>query len=113
MKGRIEAVPGQWYQDRATGDTFQVVSVDEQDRALEIQYTDGALDEMSMDEWAASALSACDQPEDWVGPYDDLESDDIGMPEATSEPHAAEIPIERALLEIEEQRVSPANDSDD
>jgi hypothetical protein len=113
MKNRIEAIPGQWYRDRESGDTFQVVGVDAQDRLLEIQYTDGALDEMSTDEWAAARLETCEQPEDWVGPYDDLESDEIGMPEATTERHAAEVPIERALLEIEEQRTVYTDDTED
>ncbi len=113
MKNRVEAVPGQWYRDRASGDTLQVVSIDEDDRSLEVQYKDGDVDQMSLDEWAVSGLSACDQPEDWVGPYDDLESDDIGMPEATADRHAAEVPMERALLEIEEQRTTSINDGND
>ena len=113
MKSRIEAVPGQWYRDRSSGDVFQIVSLDNEDRSLNIQYTDGAVDEMSLDEWAASDLAECEQPEDWVGPYDDLESDDIGMPEATAERHAAEVPIERALLEIEEQRATLTDEPED
>ena len=112
MQSRIEAVPGQWYLARASGDIFQVVSLDAEDGSLEQQYTDGALDEMSLDEWAASGLSACDQPGDWVGSFDDLESDDIGMPEATGERHGAEIPMERALLELEEQRVASVDETD-
>jgi hypothetical protein len=45
-----------------------------------------------------------------VGPFDDLESDDVGMPESTAEAHSAELPMERALLEIEEQRAPDVND---
>jgi hypothetical protein len=48
-------------------------------------------------------LEGCEQPEDWVGPYDNLESDDIGMPETRVEAHAADLPMERALLDIEEK----------
>ena len=103
MNDRITPVPEQWYLDRRTGDMFQVISVDDDDGSIDIQHTDGSLDEESMDEWASMALESCEQPEDWVGPYDDLESDDIGMPETRVEAHAADLPMERALLEIEEK----------
>jgi hypothetical protein len=104
MNVRITPEPEQWYLDRRTGDMFQVVSVNEDDGSIDIQYADGAVEEKALDEWTAMALESCDQPEDWVGPYDDLESDDIGMPETSVEAHGADLPMERALLEIEEQR---------
>jgi len=104
MNVQITPEPEQWYLDRRTGDMFQVVSVDDEDDSIDIQYADGAVEEKSLDEWATIALVGCDQPEDWVGPYDDLESDDIGMPETSVEAHGADLPMERALLEIEEQR---------
>ena len=50
------------------------------------------------------ALARCEQPEDWKGPFDDLEPVDIGLPEATSESNGNEAPMERALLDIEEKR---------
>jgi hypothetical protein len=98
------AIPGQWYLDRQTDDVFQVVSVDEDDRSIDIQYADGSVDEKSLDEWEVMDLVSREQPEDWIGPFDDLETDEIGMPEATAERHGAEVPMERALLEIEEER---------
>lgn len=104
MNPRITPEPEQWYLDRRTGDMFQVVSVSEDDGSIDIQYTDGTVEEKSMDEWATIELEGCEQPEDWVGPYDDLESDDIGMPEAGVEARRADLPMERALLEIEEKR---------
>ena len=104
MNVRITPEPEQWYLDRRTGDMFQVVSVNDEDDSIDIQYADGAVEEKSLDGWATIALEGCDQPEDWVGPYDDLESDDIGMPETSVEAHGADLPMQRALLEIEEQR---------
>jgi hypothetical protein len=47
-----------------------------------------------------------------VGPFDDLESDDIGMPEASAEPHGAETPMQRALLEMEAQPAAPVMGTD-
>ncbi len=104
MNLRITPEPEQWYLDRRTGDMFQVISVNDDDGSIDIQYTDGTVEEKSPDEWASIELESCDQPEDWVGPFDDLESDDIGMPETRVEAHGADLPMERALLEIEEQR---------
>lgn len=112
MDNSIVAAPGEWYLDRASGSTFQVVTVDESDRSIGIQYADGSLEEMSSDDWKTNDLERCEQPEDWVGPYDDLESDDIGMPEASGEAHPADIPMERALREIEEQGPDPMDDTD-
>ncbi len=57
-------------------------------------------------------MEICAQPEDWVGPFDDLESDDIGMPEASAEPHGAETPMQRALLEMEAQPAAPVMGTD-
>ncbi len=110
MNIRTNAIPGQWYLDRQSGDVFQVVGVDPEALSIEIQYADGSVEETSPDEWATLELDGCEQPEDWVGPFDDLEPDDVGMPENTAEAHSAELPMERALLEIEERRSPDLND---
>jgi hypothetical protein len=98
------AVPGQWHVDRSSGDMLQVVGVDDDGASIDIQYVDGTLEETSRDEWLTLDLEACDQPEDWVGPFDDLEPDDVGLPEGVVEIHGAEQPIERALLDLEARR---------
>ncbi len=113
MKDRIAATPGQWYLDRASGDMFQVVSVDPDDGSIDVQHTDGSLEETSVDDWVTRSLEGCEQPEDWVGSFDDLETDDIGLPETPAEPHAAEIPMERALLEMEERRTAALDDMEE
>ncbi len=112
MNNHNAAVPGQWYRDRESGATFQIVSVDEDDGSIGLQHTDGSLEETSVEDWSTRSLVGCEQPEDWVGAFDDLEADDIGLPEANVESHGKEIPMERALLEIEEQRNATMNDID-
>jgi hypothetical protein len=102
MNNRIAALPGQWYLDRDSGSTFQIVSVDPDEGSVEIQNADGSLEEAGFDDWAVRNLERCEQPEDWVGPYDDLDPDDLGLPECPARAHEAETPMERALLEIEE-----------
>ena len=113
MSRYTHPIPGQWYLDRQNEDSFQVVSVDEDDRSIDIQYTDGSVDEISRDEWAMLELDDCEQPEDWVGPFDDLETDDVGIPENSAEAHGTELPMERVLLEIEEKRAPDANDAEE
>ena len=103
MNNRIAAVPGQWYLDRESGDTFQIVSVDADDGSIGVQNTDGSLEETSVDDWVARRLERCEQPEDWVGSFDDLEADEVGLAESHADPHGAELPMERALLEIEQR----------
>jgi hypothetical protein len=109
MSNRIAAVPGQWYLDRGPRDMFQIVSVDEDDGSIDVQHADGSLEEMSVGDWVTRRLEGCERPEDSVGAFDDLEADDIGLPD----PHGAEIPMERALLEIEERRTVAMNEIDD
>jgi hypothetical protein len=101
MNAYIAAIPGHWYRDASSGEVFQVVGLDEDDRTINIQHVDGSLDETAFDDWMTRHVENCDQPEDWVGPYDDLQSDEIGLPEATES--RSETPINRALLDLEER----------
>ena len=107
MISRIVAIPGQWYLDRESGNVFQVVSVDADDRLIETQDADGSLEETSTDDWTAKNLATCEQPDDWVGPFDDLGPEDIGLPEVNVEAHGSGIAVDRALLDIEERRSAP------
>jgi hypothetical protein len=87
MNSRIAAVPGQWHLDRESGVMFQIVSVDEDDGSIDVQHTDGSLEETYVDDWVTRSLERCEQPEDWVGSFDDLQADDIGLPEPTVRRH--------------------------
>jgi hypothetical protein len=106
MNAPIRAEPGEWYLDRQSGNTFQVVGIDEDAGSIEVQFADGAVGEFLVDDWESMSLARSGQPEDWAGPYDDLEADDIGLPEAPGETHGAEVPMERALLDLEEKRTN-------
>jgi len=100
----IRAEPGEWYLDCQSGNVFQVVGVDEDDGSIDVQFADGAVEEFLAEDWEAMSLARSGQPEDWAGPYDDLQVDDIGLPESAGESHGAEMPMERALLDLEEKR---------
>jgi hypothetical protein len=66
-----------------------------------------------MEDWAARSLENCEQPEDWMGPFDDLGPEDIGLPEVSVETRGSGIAMDRALLDIEERGSPPANSSEE
>ena len=62
-------VIGQWYR-RPGGDSFEVVAVDPDDRTIEIQYFDGTIEELELEEWLEDQIEASQPPEDWTGSVD-------------------------------------------
>jgi hypothetical protein len=77
---------GQWYSRADKGEVFQVVGRDDKARTIEIQLFDGDLDEIDADAWTALPLELCAQPEDWTGPVDDVEVDDLGYSDTEMKP---------------------------
>jgi len=75
MSTEIEPVIGNWYRAE-DGSSFEVVAVD--DDSVEIQYFDGGVEELDMASWHEMTLEQIEPPEDWSGPFDDLEKDDLG-----------------------------------
>lgn len=66
-------VPGKWYENREEEETFRVLSVDEDDELVEIEYVDGEVEELDLDTWHELDLEPTEQPEGWS---DETESDD-------------------------------------
>ena len=85
MNNEIEPNVGSWYQNLINGQVFQVVSLDEEAALVELQHSDGDIEEISLDEWHTMDLEATDAPDDWNGPIDDLEPDDLGFSDTRSE----------------------------
>src|SRR4029077_6503691 len=64
---------GDWY--RASGGAlFEGVALDDDDGTVEIQYFDGTVEEMDIEDWETQwedgALEAAEAPEDWSGSVD-------------------------------------------
>ncbi|HTD11492.1 MAG TPA: DUF6763 family protein [Steroidobacteraceae bacterium] len=64
---------GDWY--RLTGgELFEVVAFDADDGTIEIQYFDGTIEEMDVEDWDTQwdegALESAEAPEDWSGSVD-------------------------------------------
>ena len=72
---------GQWYTRWDKGEIFQVVGYDANSRTIETQTFDGDLDEVDLETWSALPLAFAEPPEDWTGPVDDVERDDLGYSE--------------------------------
>jgi len=72
---------GQWYTRWDKGEIFQVVGYDERSRSIEVQTFDGDLDEIDLETWAGLPLAIAEPPEDWTGPVDDVQRDDLGYTE--------------------------------
>jgi hypothetical protein len=56
------------------GQLFEVVAVDDDDGTIELQYFDGTVEEMDVEDWEAQwdegGLEAAEAPEDWTGSVD-------------------------------------------
>ena len=64
---------GDWYRLNG-GALFEVVALDDDDGTIEIQYFDGTVEEMDVEDWEAQwedgALESAEAPEDWSGSVD-------------------------------------------
>jgi hypothetical protein len=76
MKREMISV-GQWYLRQDTHEMFQVVDCDDRSGTVRIQMFDGSLDEIEEDAWRALSPEPVEPPEDWTGPLDNLETDDL------------------------------------
>lgn len=89
---------GQWYLDAESGDEFAVVDLDKDEGSVEIQYFDGTLSELSLEDWSGSAFSRAEAPEDWTGPVGAREEGDTGY-----DPESFELPPRHTPLPGYEQ----------
>ena len=72
---------GEWYR-QSGGSLFEVVAKDEDDGTIEIQYFDGTVEEIDVEDWEAQwdegGIEAAEPPEDWSGSVDVEPEDDKG-----------------------------------
>ncbi len=74
----VDPIIGNWYRNQETGSDFEVVALDEDAQTIEIQHFDGEVEEMDLDAWYEQPIESIEAPEDWSGPFDEMESDDLG-----------------------------------
>ena len=81
MEFKVKPVVGEWYQS-SEGLDFEVVAIDQDEGTVEIQYFDGAIEELDFSSWVQMSLQAVQPPEDWSGSVDMMREDfiaDTGM----------------------------------
>lgn len=61
---------GDWYRSFGGGPPFEVVAVDLDQECLEIQYFDGAVEEIEFDQWLEMELQPVAAPDDISGALD-------------------------------------------
>jgi hypothetical protein len=66
-----EPVVGQWYQNVEEEETFRVLTVDEDAELVEIEYLDGDIEELDLEEWHELDLELTQEPEGWSEDDDD------------------------------------------
>ncbi|MDG4550314.1 MAG: hypothetical protein P9F19_13095 [Candidatus Contendobacter sp.] len=86
----VDPIIGNWYRNQETGNDFEVVALDEDAQTIEIQYFDGELEELELDTWYELPIDAIEAPEDWSGPFDDMDVDDLGYDEGKDEDQDAD-----------------------
>jgi hypothetical protein len=79
MIGELDPIEGNWYHHLGKNQDFMVLGVNETDGTVDIQYFDGIIEELEMEEWEDMDLEEIEPPEDWTGPLDELEPDDRGF----------------------------------
>ena len=80
MEFKVKPVVGQWYRS-AEGLNLEIVAIDQDEGTIEIQYFDGAIEELDFSSWVQMSLQTVQPPEDWSGSVDIMREDfmtDIG-----------------------------------
>ncbi len=68
-------IEGNWY-ELPSGEIFTVVTVDEEEGMVEIQYDDTSLEEIEMVDWDDLGADPIDPPDEWAADYSNFEDDD-------------------------------------
>jgi len=77
MTKSTDPIIDQWYHYPQKAQKFLVTAIDETTHTVEIQYFDGSLDEFELTTWYAMEVEPVAAPEDWTGPMDNIERDDL------------------------------------
>lgn len=83
MPTAIKPIVGEWYEELSGGQVFQVVAVNDDSETIEVQLFDGDIAEYSFEDWAELDLAAAVEPEDFSGPYDNVDAEDMGYSDTT------------------------------
>ncbi|SDK23068.1 DUF6763 family protein [Microbulbifer yueqingensis] len=80
---------GNWFEMIESGQLFEVVAIDDLHKTVEIQYLDGMLDELDLEQWLTLPLVPAAPPEDANVAY--------GMTAREHSPASSETPLPEQL----------------
>ena len=66
----------QWYLDEGSDLSFTVIEFDPEEGIIEVQYFNGEMVELNIEDWQELSLAEIEQPEEWPWPIDELEQND-------------------------------------
>jgi hypothetical protein len=102
MNSEADPIVGNWYRHLDKGQPFVVVAVDEEAGLVEIQHFDGDLEEIELEAWYRLPIEPIEEPENWSGPLDVAELDDLGGTEVTdTRPEDWSEPLEEVIKQEE------------
>jgi len=78
MATESDPIIGNWYYHLDKGQRFRVVAMDEESQTVEVQDFDGNVDEHELKIWYKLNIEPCEAPENWSGPLDIGNVDDLG-----------------------------------
>jgi hypothetical protein len=77
MSSEADPIIEAWYHYPQKAQKFKVTALDDRADTVEIQYFDGSIDELDLDSWYEMDIERIEEPEDWTGPMDNIEEDDL------------------------------------
>jgi len=92
MTSEADPIVDNWYHSATKAQKFKVVATDDRCSTIEIQYFDGTLDELEFSTWYALEIERVEEPEDWTGPIDNIEKDDLNPMGTEMQPEDWEAP---------------------
>ncbi|HBE93726.1 MAG TPA: hypothetical protein DDW55_14895, partial [Gammaproteobacteria bacterium] len=66
MSSETDPIIDAWYHYPEKAQKFRVTALDEHSGTVEIQYFDGAIDELDLDTWHSLDIERIEAPEDWT-----------------------------------------------
>lgn len=75
------ALIGHWYRHLDKGEIFQIIGLDIGTKSIVTQSFDGDIDEFSEEDWITLPVGLAEPPEDWTGPIDAVDVNDLGYSE--------------------------------
>ena len=113
MPSNQKPVVSQWYRHLDKGQQFYVTAFDKEEGTVEIQHFDGDVEEMDLDDWHELNIEPIEQPEDWTGPVDDVERDDLGYSETDMTREDWEKPLREEGQPTEEEEEKREEESEE